>query len=172
MYIVTACRTLVGCFLGALKTVSTVELAALTVRRNLQQAEIDPTWTDEVICDCVLATGQGMRPACQVALRVGAPVQKPAYALNMICGNGVESITEEAVHIQSGYIGMVTVGRIGNMSQAPLLLRGKMRGGMKFDAFSSENLIRSGGLADSLLHIPMRGTAEAVAAHGQISHVE
>ncbi|HCT8920735.1 TPA: acetyl-CoA C-acyltransferase, partial [Klebsiella variicola] len=50
VYIVAACRTPVGRFLGALKTVSAVELAALTVRHNLQQAGIDPAWIDEVIC--------------------------------------------------------------------------------------------------------------------------
>ena len=55
VYIVAACRTPVGRFLGALKTVSAVELAALTVRHNLQQAGIDPAWIDEVICGCVLA---------------------------------------------------------------------------------------------------------------------
>lgn len=59
VYIVAACRTPVGRFLGALKTVSAVELAALTVRHNLQQAGIDPAWIDEVICGCVLAAGQG-----------------------------------------------------------------------------------------------------------------
>ena len=128
VYIVAACRTPVGRFLGALKTVSAVELAALTVRHNLQQAGIDPAWIDEVICGCVLAAGQGMGPARQVALRAGIPVQKPAYTLNMICGSGMKSITEGAIHIQSGYADLVVAGGMENMSQAPFLLRGEIRG--------------------------------------------
>lgn len=128
VYIVAACRTPVGRFLGALKTVSAVELAALTVRHNLQQAGIDPAWIDEVICGSVLAAGQGMGPARQVALRAGIPVQKPAYTLNMICGSGMKSITEGAIHIQSGYADLVVAGGMENMSQAPFLLRGRDKG--------------------------------------------
>ncbi|MCS5880874.1 hypothetical protein LNP17_14220 [Klebsiella variicola subsp. variicola] len=55
-----------------------------------------------MICGSVLSAGQGMGPARQVALRAGIPVQKPAYTLNMICGSGMKSITEGAIHIQSG----------------------------------------------------------------------
>lgn len=167
VYIVAACRTPVGRFLGALKTVSAVELAALTVRHNLQQAGIDPAWIDEVICGCVLAAGQGMGPARQVALRAGIPVQKPAYTLNMICGSGMKSLTEGAIHIQSGYADLVVAGGMENMSQAPFLLRGEIRGGMKFGAFSSEDVIQRDGLTDPLLQIPMGETAEAIAAQDQ-----
>lgn len=169
VYIVSACRTPVGRFLGALKTVSAVELAALTVRHNLQQAGIDPAWIDEVICGCVLAAGQGMGPARQVALRAGIPVQKPAYTLNMICGSGMKSLTEGAIHIQSGYADLVVAGGMENMSQAPFLLRGEIRGGMKFGAFSSEDVIQRDGLTDPLLQIPMGETAETIAAQEQIS---
>ncbi|PXI47944.1 acetyl-CoA C-acyltransferase [Klebsiella quasipneumoniae] len=169
VYIVAACRTPVGRFLGALKTVSAVELAALTVRHNLKQAGIDPAWIDEVICGCVLAAGQGMGPARQVALRAGIPVQKPAYTLNMICGSGMKSLTEGAIHIQSGYADLVVAGGMENMSQAPFLLRGEIRGGMKFGAFSSEDVIQRDGLTDPLLQIPMGETAEAIAAQEQIS---
>ncbi|WP_407303586.1 thiolase family protein [Klebsiella quasipneumoniae] len=169
VYIVAACRTPVGRFLGALKTVSAVELAALTVRHNLQQAGIDPAWIDEVICGCVLAAGQGMGPARQVALRAGIPVQTPAYTLNMICGSGMKSMTEGAIHIQSGYADLVVAGGMENMSQAPFLLQGEIRGGMKFGAFSSEDVIQRDGLTDPLLQIPMGETAEAIAAQEQIS---
>ncbi|VTO34110.1 acetyl-CoA C-acyltransferase [Klebsiella quasipneumoniae] len=169
VYIVAACLTPVGRFLGALKTVSAVELAALTVRHNLQQAGIDPAWIDEVICGCVLAAGQGMGPARQVALRAGIPVQTPAYTLNMICGSGMKSMTEGAIHIQSGYADLVVAGGMENMSQAPFLLQGEIRGGMKFGAFSSEDVIQHDGLTDPLLQIPMGETAEAIAAQEQIS---
>lgn len=87
-----------------------MELAALTVRHNLQQAGIDPAWVDEVICGSVLCRA-GMGPARQqVALRAGIPVQKPAYTLNMICGSGMKSITEGAIHIQSGYADLAVAG--------------------------------------------------------------
>jgi hypothetical protein len=90
----------------------------------------------------------------------------------MICGSGMKSITEGAIHIQSGYADLVVAGGMENMSQAPFLLRGEIRGGMKFGAFSSEDLIQSDGLTDPLLHIPMGETAEAIAAHEQISRAE
>ncbi len=145
--------------MAPLKTVSAVELAALTVRHSLQQAGIDPAWIDEVICGSVLSAGQGWGRRGRSRCGRGIPVQKPAYTLNMICGSGMKSITEGAIHIQSGYADLVVAGGMENMSQAPFLLRGEIRGGVKFGAFSSEDLIQSDGLTDPLLHIPMGETA-------------
>lgn len=96
-------------------------------------------------------------------------MQTPAYTLNMICGSGMKSMTEGAIHIQSGYADLVVAGGMENMSQAPFLLQGEIRGGMKFGAFSSEDVIQRDGLTDPLLQIPMGETAEAIAAQEQIS---
>ncbi len=82
-------------------------------------------------------------------------MQTPAYTLNMICGSGMKSMTEGAIHIQSGYADPVVAGGMENMSQAPFLLQGEIRGGMKFGAFSSEDVIQRDGLTDPLLQIPM-----------------
>lgn len=172
VYIVSACRTPVGSFLGALKPVSAVELATLTVKSNLEKAKIQPEWVDEVICGTVLSSGQGMGPARQVALKAGIPAEKVAYTLNMICGSGMKSIFEGMNHIQCGYSDIVVAAGMENMSQAPYLLKGDIRFGVKYGNFQTVDSIQTDGLTDAISHIPMGETAESIAELYKISRSE
>ncbi|EBJ1026342.1 acetyl-CoA C-acetyltransferase [Salmonella enterica] len=172
VYIVSACRTPVGSFLGALKSVSAVELATLTVKKNLEKATMQPEWVDEVICGTVLSAGQGMGPARQVALKAGIPAEKIAYTLNMICGSGMKSISEGMNHILCGYSDIVIAVGMENMSQAPYLLKNDIRFGIKYGNFQAEDTIQTDGLVDSIYHIPMGNTAESIAELYNISRAE
>lgn len=172
IYIVSACRTPIGGFLGTLKLVSAVELASLTVKENLKRAKVQPEWIDEVICGTVLSAGQGMGPARQVALNAGIPTDKVAYTLNMVCGSGMKSIIDGVNHIQCGYSDIVVAAGMENMSQSPYIVRSNVRTGTKYGELKIEDLIQVDGLTDSLYHIPMGETAESIAEYYKISRLE
>ena len=172
VYIVSACRTPVGSFLGGLRSVPAVELATLTVKENMEKAKINPEWVDEVICGTVLSAGQGMGPARQVAIKSGIPVDKTAYTLNMICGSGMKSIYEGFIHILSGYSDIIVSAGMENMSEVPFLLRSDLRTGVKYGSFQADDYIQTDGLTDAIHKVPMGDTAESIAEMYKISRIE
>src|SRR5260370_38261887 len=78
--IISAVRTPVGKFLGALKSVKATELGALVVREAVKRAGVQPEAVDEVIMGCVIQAGLGQNPARQAALRGGLPDRVAAAA--------------------------------------------------------------------------------------------
>ena len=90
--IVSAVRTPVGKFLGALSELSAVELGALAVREAVRRAGIAPETVDECVMGCVLPAGLGQNPARQAALRGGLADTVSALTINMVCGSGLKAV--------------------------------------------------------------------------------
>src|SRR5438477_12088788 len=90
--IISAVRTPVGKFLGALKSFKATELGAIVVREAVKRAGVKPEDVDEVIMGCVIQAGLGQNPALQAALRGGRSNTEAAVTVNKVCGCGLKAI--------------------------------------------------------------------------------
>src|SRR4030088_3415293 len=120
--IVSAVRTPVGKFLGALKGLKATELGAIVVRESVKRAGVSPEAVDEVIMGCVIQAGLGQNPARQAALYGGLPDTVSAVTVNKVCGSGLKAIMMAAQGVQLGDTEIVVAGGIESMSNAPYLL--------------------------------------------------
>ena len=120
--IVSAVRTPVGKFLGALKGFKATELGAIAVREAVKRAGVSPGDVDEVIMGCVIQAGLGQNPARQAALHAGLPDTVAAVTVNKVCGSGLKAIMMAAQGVQLGDTEIVVAGGMESMSNAPYLM--------------------------------------------------
>lgn len=126
--IVSAVRTAIGSFQGALKDVPATKLGALVIEEALTRAGISKDHVDEVIMGNVLQAGLGQNPARQASILAGLPQQVPAMTINKVCGSGLKTIHLATQAIKAGDAEIVVAGGMENMSQAPYLLMGARDG--------------------------------------------
>ena len=120
--IVSARRTPLGAFLGALSPLSAVQLGSAAIKAAIESAGIGAGDVQEVIMGCVLPAGLGQAPARQAALGAGVPIAAPATTLNKMCGSGLKAVMMAADQIRSGTASIVLAGGLESMSNAPYLL--------------------------------------------------
>ena len=169
--IVSAARTPVGKFQGALSTFSATELGALAVRAAVTRAALDPKLVDECLMGCVLAAGLGQNPARQAALRGGLDDSVSAMTLNMVCGSGLKAVALAAQSIAIGNSDIVVAGGMESMSNAPYLLPQARKGFRLGDSVAVDSMIRDGlWCASEDWHMGM--TAELVADKYSIPRAE
>jgi acetyl-CoA C-acetyltransferase len=142
--IVSAARTPVGKFQGALASLSAVELGAHVVREAVRRAAIDPASVDECLMGCVLAAGLGQNPARQAGLRGGLADSVSAMTLNMVCGSGLKAVALAAQSIATGNAEIVVAGGMESMSNAPYLLPDARRGFRMGDSVAVDSMIKDG----------------------------
>ncbi|WP_368489543.1 acetyl-CoA C-acetyltransferase [Clostridium sp. BJN0013] len=160
--IVSAVRTAIGSFGGALKDVPAVELGAVVIKEAVKRANIKPEQVDEVIFGNVIQAGLGQSPARQAAVKAGIPVEVPAFTLNKVCGSGLRSVSLAAQVIKAGDADVVIVGGMENMSAAPYLLQ-KARWGQRMgDGKLVDSMIKD-GLWEAFNNYHMGITAENIA---------
>ncbi len=120
--ILSACRTPIGKFRGALASLPATELGAVAVRAAIERAGVDPAVVDEVILGNVLSAGLGQAPARQAALQAGLPPTVAALTINKVCGSGLKAVMLAAQAIRAGDARIVVAGGMESMSRAPWLL--------------------------------------------------
>ncbi|RPJ58924.1 MAG: acetyl-CoA C-acyltransferase, partial [Acidobacteria bacterium] len=120
--ILSACRTPIGKYLGALSSFSATQLGTIVVREALQRSGLDAGQVDEVIMGNVLSAGLGQNPARQAALKAGLPVRVSALTINKVCGSGLKAVGLAAQGIRLGETSVVVAGGMESMSNAPYLL--------------------------------------------------
>ncbi len=120
--IISAVRTPVGKFQGALKGFSATELGAMVVRESVKRAGLKPEEVDEVILGCVIQAGLGQNPARQAALLGDLPAKVSAVTVNKVCGSGLKAVMMAAQGIKLGDTEVVVAGGMESMSNAPYLL--------------------------------------------------
>ncbi|MBT3478803.1 MAG: acetyl-CoA C-acetyltransferase [Candidatus Marinimicrobia bacterium] len=120
--IVSAIRTPVGAFQGALSSIAAHKLGAITIKAVLEETNVDPGSVDEVIMGNVLSAGQGQAPARQAALGAGLPDSVECLTINKMCGSGLKAVMLGTQAIQTGDAEIVIAGGMENMTQAPYLL--------------------------------------------------
>ena len=166
--IVSAARTPIGRFLGGLASLTAPELGAHAIRAAIARAKIDPAQIGEVIMGHVLQGGVGQAPARQAAMKAGIPGTVPAYAVNKVCGSGLQAVMLAAQAIRAGDEQLLIAGGQESMSNAPHLVRG-MRSGVKFGAQTMADLLITDGLWCSFYDRHMGGHAEYTAKKAGIT---
>jgi acetyl-CoA C-acetyltransferase len=123
VYIVSAARTPIGKFGGALAGVPAVELGGVAIRGAVERAALpEGTTIDEVLMGQVLQAGAGQAPARQAALRAGLPDTTSATTINRVCGSGLKAIMLAAAEIRAGDAEVAVAGGMESMNGAPYLL--------------------------------------------------
>jgi len=120
--IVSAKRTPIGAFLGALSPLSAVQLGSAAIKAALEAGNVSPTDVQEVIMGCVLPANLGQAPARQAAIGAGVPIATPATTINKMCGSGLKAVMMAADQIRAGGASIVLAGGLESMSNAPYLL--------------------------------------------------
>ncbi len=120
--IVSAKRTPIGAFLGALSPLSAVQLGSAAIKAALEAAGLSAADVQEVIMGCVLPANLGQAPARQAALGAGVPIATPATTINKMCGSGLKAVMMAADQIRAGSAAIVLAGGLESMSNAPYLL--------------------------------------------------
>jgi acetyl-CoA C-acetyltransferase len=142
--IVSAVRTPVGKFQGALSELSAVELGAIAVREAARRAGIDASSVDECVMGCVLPAGLGQNPARQAALLGGLADTVSALTVNMVCGSGLRAVALAAQSVMMGDAEIVVAGGMESMTNAPYLLPGARKGLRMGDSSVVDSMIRDG----------------------------
>src|SRR5579875_269224 len=160
--IISAVRTPVGKFQGALSDFSATDLGAMVVREAVSRAHLDPAQVDECIMGCVLPAGLGQNPARQAALRGGLNDRVAALTINMVCGSGLKAVALAAQSIAVGNADIVVAGGMESMTNAPYLMPNARKGLRMGDSTVVDSMVRDGLLcACDNQHMGM--TAELVA---------
>jgi acetyl-CoA C-acetyltransferase len=169
VYIVSAARTPIGKFGGALAAVPAVELGAVAIRAAVERAglALDAPF-DEVLMGQVLQGGSGQAPARQALLRAGLSTSTPATTINRVCGSGLKAIMLAAAGIRAGDGDMYVAGGMESMNQAPFLLR-KARFGYRLGAGSLDDSAVADGLWCAVDDCHMGTHAERVAIKAGVS---
>ena len=144
--IVSAVRTPIGRFMGALSQIAAPELGAIAIKGALERINLDPSQVGEVIMGHVLQAGTGQAPARQAAIKAGIPNTVPCTTVNKVCASGMKTIMQAAQSIALGDQEVVIAGGMENMSMAPHLL--SMRNGQKFGPSALEDSMQKDGLVD------------------------
>jgi acetyl-CoA C-acetyltransferase len=160
--ILSACRTAIGAFGGALKDVTAPALGAVVIREALARAHVTADALDDVIMGCVLQAGAGMNVARQSAIEAGVPVSVPAITVNRVCGSGLQAVVQAAQAIKAGDASLVVAGGTESMSNAPYLLRGARWGFRMGHAEATDSMILD-GLTCAMNQCHMGMTAEEIA---------
>jgi len=142
--IVSAARTPIGKFLGALSSLSAPELGAIAIREALRRANVAPETIQEVIMGQVIQGGTGQAPARQSALKAGIPATVSSVTVNKVCGSGLKAVMLAAQSIKAGDNQIVVAGGQESMSNAPYYIYG-IRNGVKLgDQQMVDGMIRDG----------------------------
>ena len=168
--IVSAKRTPIGSFMGALSILPAIELGAAAISGALSFIGLDPSQVDEVFMGQVLQAGCGQAPARQAALKAGLPTTIPCTTINKVCSSGMKSIQLAAQSIALGQIEVAVAGGMENMSLSPHFTH--IRNGKKFGSLSLEDSMQWDGLRDAYDEIAMGVFADATAKEHHISREE
>jgi acetyl-CoA C-acetyltransferase len=165
--IVSAARTPVGSFNGALSTVHAQNLGAIALQAAISRAGVEAADVDEVIFGQVLAAGEGQNPTRQAAHFAGIPDSATAFGINQVCGSGLRAVALAAQQIRTGESTIVAAGGMESMSlsaHAAHLRNGTKMGGLEF----VDTMLKD-GLWDAFHGYHMGNTAENVANKYQIT---
>jgi acetyl-CoA C-acetyltransferase len=161
-FIVSACRTAIGEFLGGLASMTATDLGAVAIREAVARAGVEPGGVDEVLMGNVVQAGVGQAPARQAAIRGGIPDTVGAMTVNKVCGSGLKAVMLAAQAIRAGDADVIVAGGMESMSNAPYLLP-KARTGYRLGNGELVDGVVHDGLWCSFNNFHMGSAAELIA---------
>ncbi len=165
--IVSAARTPIGSFLGALSTIPAPRLGAIAIKGALDKIGLDPNKVEEVLMGNVVQAGTGQAPARQAAIYAGIPDTVPCTTVNKVCASGMKAIMQGAQAIQLGDADIVVAGGMENMSSIPHYYHA--RSATKFGPATFEDGMQKDGLVDAYDKNAMGVCADACAVEYEFS---
>ncbi len=168
VFIVSAVRTAMGSFGGALKSFSATQLGAVAIKEAVKRAGIDANDVNEVLMGCVLQGNLGQAPARQAAKFAGLPDHVNCTTVNKVCASGMKAVMQATQSILLGDADIAVAGGMESMSNVPFYAK-DMRWGNKFGNVTMEDGIAKDGLLDVYHNYPMGNAAELCAADCNIS---
>ncbi|HEU4472616.1 MAG TPA: acetyl-CoA C-acyltransferase [Flavisolibacter sp.] len=171
VYIVSAVRTPMGSFGGALKDVPATKLGATAIKAAIEKAGISPDQVDEVLMGCVIQANLGQAPARQAAKYAGLPDKVVCTTVNKVCASGMKAIAQGAQSILLGDADVVVAGGMENMSAVPFYME-NLRWGNKYGSTSMLDGLQKDGLTDCYSNFAMGCAADICAAENTISREE
>ncbi|WP_207493319.1 thiolase family protein [Aridibaculum aurantiacum] len=171
VYIVSAVRTPMGSFGGALKDIPAPRLGAIAIKAAVERAGISPDQVDEVLMGCVIQANLGQAPARQAARYAGLPDKVIATTVNKVCASGMKAISQGAQSIMLGDADVVVAGGMENMSAVPFYVE-NMRWGNKYGAVQMLDGLQKDGLTDCYSTFAMGCAADALASISKVSREE
>lgn len=169
--IVSAVRTPIGSFGGALKDLSATRLGALAIRASVEKAGIEAKMVQDVLMGCVIQANLGQAPARQAARFAGLPDKVNCTTINKVCASGMKSVSLAAQSIALGDAEVVVAGGMESMSNVPFYAE-QMRWGNKYgNAVLIDGLVKD-GLTDVYDGLAMGNAAELCARECGISRQE
>ncbi len=159
--IVSATRTALGSFNGALSPLSAAQLGGLVIKEAIARAKVSASDVDEVIMGNVLSAGLGMGPARQASVAAGVPVEKTAYGVNQICGSGLRAVANGCMAIKAGDASVIVAGGMESMSQSRHAVF--LRDGVRMGNSTMIDTMINDGLTDVFNNYHMGITAENIA---------
>ncbi|WP_445715687.1 acetyl-CoA C-acyltransferase [Flavobacterium sp.] len=165
--IVSAVRTPIGSFMGALSSVPATKLGAAAIKGALNKINLDPKLVDEVLMGNVVQAGNGQAPARQAALYAGLSESVACTTVNKVCASGMKAVMQGAQAIMAGDAEIVVAGGMENMSLIPHYVH--LRNGVKFGPTSMVDGMQKDGLTDAYDNNAMGVCADLCASEYNIT---
>lgn len=171
VYIISAVRTPMGSFGGALKPLSATQLGGIAIKAAVEKAGIRPDQVQDVLMGCVLQANLGQAPARQAAKFAGLPNEVNCTTVNKVCASGMKAIAQASQSIALGDADIVVAGGMESMSNVPFYAEG-MRWGNKYGNTAMVDGLAKDGLTDVYDGKAMGNAAELCASTCGISREE
>ncbi len=168
--IVSAVRTPIGSFMGALSSLPATKLGAIAIKGAIEKINLDPNLVDEVLMGNVIQAGNGQAPARQAALFAGLPNTVSCTTINKVCASGMKAVMQGAQAIVAGDAEIIIAGGMENMSLIPHYVH--LRSGTKFGPTSLIDGMQKDGLTDAYDNSAMGVSADLCAAQYKITREE
>ena len=169
--IVSAARTPIGSFMGALSTVSAPKLGAVAIKAAVERAGLSSDQIDEVIMGCVLTGAMGQSPARQALIGAGLSDKTGALTIGKVCGSGLKAVMLAEQAIKAGDAQIVVAGGMETMSMAPYALT-KARQGYRMGNGEMIDTMVNDGLWDAYHNFHMGTAAESCAEKFDITKAQ
>ena len=171
IFVLSAVRTPIGSFGGALKDLSATQLGAAAIKAALEKSGIDPALVQDVLMGSVLQANLGQAPARQAALKSGLPNTVNCTTINKVCASGMKAISMAAQAIALGDADIVVAGGMESMSNVPFYAE-SVRWGNKYGNVSMIDGLAKDGLTDAYDGLAMGNAAELCARECGISRAD
>ena len=168
--IVSAVRTPIGSFMGALSSLPATKLGAIAIKGAIEKINLDPNLVDEVLMGNVIQAGNGQAPARQAALFAGLPHTVSCTTINKVCASGMKAVMQGAQAIVAGDAEIIIAGGMENMSLIPHYVH--LRSGTKFGPTSLIDGMQKDGLTDAYDNSAMGVSADLCATQYKITREE
>src|SRR5512140_1453136 len=166
--ILSAVRTPIGRFQGALSSVPATRLGSVAVKAAVERADVDPVQIEEVLMGNVVQAGEGQAPARQAGIGAGIPPTVGATTVNKVCGSGLKAAMLASQAVRAGDADLFVAGGFESMSRAPYLIEGRL-GELRYGDQQLTDALLHDGLWDPFEHWGMGNAAEFIGEEYEVT---